>query len=1041
MNRLGSMRQIKITLFAVLFIILNQPLAGQETAIYRNELLKFYEAKENFERKNYALAADQFREYLATVHEKDDEIQTYKVEAAYKAAISAKHLKRATAKKELTAFIAEYGYHRKYNSLANFHLADMYFAQREYRAAISCYEQVFIKDLFKEEKERLLFNLGYAHFNLKEFEPAKQYFKQAIQKKGPNYYHTNYYLGYMAYENGNYDEALQYFKVTEKDKRYGLMVPYYVSQILFQQGKNDELLSYLEPRFKQRNLKYKEELSKLLGLVYYQRKQFNKALPYLETYVVKTPKVEKEDLYMLAYTQYQFGDYEKATTNFSELTTLETDLGQNALYHLADCYLKTNQKELAKTAFDGASRLDFDNNIVETSLFNSAKISYELSDFNTAVAGIKSFIQKYPNSRRNLEAKTMLGRAFEQTNNYKDAIETIESLPNPNTELKNVYQKMTYSRALELYIDGKKDQALRMFQKSFKYPQSNRLNALSRFWMGNIYYEQNNVEAAEQYLQEYINMAGNTVEGKVSPASANYTIGYIYFDDKDYKKAQPYFDKASKGISASDRKNNEVLSKIYPDAILRSADCNFKERKYKEAGKQYQRIIEMNAYGADYATFQQGMIAGLESNFNKKISILKKVNQYKDSYYGDDALYQLGSTQTFVEDFDGAISSFNQLIKKYPKSKFARKSQLEIGLANYRLGNGQKAITAFEKVIKKAPKSQEAQLALANIQNIYIERGDSDGYFSYIKKFPNIELSTSGQDTLSYQFAETLFESGDCTGAIKEFDKYLIRHPQGAFTDYAHYYRGDCLFGQKNYPKALSDLAIIADQPDNPFFEDALSKAAYISTSINKDAESGYNYYQKLYGIASNPKSAERSLFELTFLSYELGRYNEFKSYANDFLQSANYSNEDKLLVDFYKAKVAYAGKNFKLAKERFDYVARFNRGEIGAEARYQVAKILYDQGAYDAARRSCYRVDDETPSQEYWRVKAFIMIADIYAKQDNLFQANSTLQSIVDNYSSDMELLNEAREKLALYKARAVNDSKLKVESETDTMQLDERF
>ncbi len=1039
---IGNMRQITIV-FLLFFIgfVYSTSSNAQETAVYKNELKSFFDARDNYNRKNYALAEEQFRAYLENAHDSGQEVQTFQVEAAYYAALCSKLLKRPTATQELNNFIEKYGYHRKFNSLANFHLGDMYFANRKHRSAISAYEQVFIKDLFKEEKERLEFNLAYAHFNLKEFEPAQNYFEKAISRRGTNYYHANYYLGYMAYQNNDFQTALAYFMETEKDKRYGSMVPYYISQIYFQEGQNDKLLSYLEPRLKKRNIKYKEELSKLVGLVYYQRKNFQKALPYLETYVKNTPKVEAEDLYMMAYTRYQFGDYEKAIQNFSDLTTLENKLGQNALFHLADCYLKTNQKQLAKTAFESAARLNYDTSIIETSLFNSAKISFELSDFNNAVRAMKAFLEKYPNSKYANEAKKMLSKSFEQTNNYQSALETIENMANPTQDLKRVYQKMAFARALEHYVDGKTDLAISTFEKSFKYPLDNRLNAIARFWLGNIYYEKASYETSIKYLKEYLQMAGNNSEGKVSPAAANYTIGYIYFEDKDYKAAKPYFEKASASISKSEMSKNDDLAKIYPDAVLRAADCNFKERKYDLAGKQYQEIVNLNAYGSDYATFQQAMIAGLNQEYSKKIQLLQKVGDKQNSFYADDALFQLAATQSFTEDFNGAIRSFNKLISQHPKSKYKRKAQLDLGLAHYRLGNGDKAIEAFEKVIKQAPKSQEAQLALANIQNIYIEIGDSDGYFKYIKKFPNIQFSTSGQDTISYQFAETLYENNDCENAIVEFDKYLIKNPQGAFVDYAHYYRGECLFANKSYIQAFPDMEYIAQLPQNPFYEDAVAKSAYIANAVVEDKAKAYNYYTTLLNIASNPKFSERALLELTYLSFEQKKYDDFLNYSRKFLASSNYSGEQKLQVKFYDAKVAYERRNFAVAKQKFDEIARYNKGAMGAEARYLVAEILYNQGALEPARRSCYRVDDETPTQEYWRVKAFILIADIYAKENELFQATSTLQSIVDNFDSDAALLQEAKTKLENYKQQQLNASRLKVESESDTLKLDERY
>jgi len=62
----------------------------------------------------------------------------------------------------------------------------------------------------------------------------------------------------------------------------------------------------------------------------------------------------------LAFTQYQVGQYGAAVRNFEELTILDEEIAQVALYSLADCYLKTNQKEKARNAYSAASLMDYD---------------------------------------------------------------------------------------------------------------------------------------------------------------------------------------------------------------------------------------------------------------------------------------------------------------------------------------------------------------------------------------------------------------------------------------------------------------------------------------------------------------------------------------------------------------------------------------------------------------------------------------------------------------------------------------------------------
>ena len=44
---------------------------------------------------------------------------------------------------------------------------------------------------------------------------------------------------------------------------------------------------------------------------------------------------------------------------------------------------------------------------------------------------------------------------------------------------------------------------------------------------------------------------------------------------------------------------------------------------------------------------------------------------------------------------------------------------------------------------------------------------------------------------------------------------------------------------------------------------------------------------------------------------------------------------------------------------------------------------------------------------------KGFLLLADVYVKKGNTFQAKQTLQSIIDNYEGK-DLVDEARAKLA---------------------------
>ena len=86
------------------------------------------------------------------------------------------------------------------------------------------------------------------------------------------------------------------------------------------------------------------------------KKQFH----YLETYFNATDLKTREDNYILGVCYYRTDQFEKATPLLVNASKGNDELAQNAYYHLADSYIKTDDKEKAKLAFEAASKLDFD---------------------------------------------------------------------------------------------------------------------------------------------------------------------------------------------------------------------------------------------------------------------------------------------------------------------------------------------------------------------------------------------------------------------------------------------------------------------------------------------------------------------------------------------------------------------------------------------------------------------------------------------------------------------------------------------------------
>src|SRR5690606_22121809 len=126
-------------------------------------------------------------------------------------------------------------------------------------------------------------------------------------KNDSNYKAANYYYGFIAFDDGNYREALPAFQVVENDREYATVIPFYISTIYYNTGEKDKALAYAEEKLKSGNQFYDLELKQLVGHGWFEKHEYAKALPYLQEYVSRSEKVRREDVYELSFAQYKTG--------------------------------------------------------------------------------------------------------------------------------------------------------------------------------------------------------------------------------------------------------------------------------------------------------------------------------------------------------------------------------------------------------------------------------------------------------------------------------------------------------------------------------------------------------------------------------------------------------------------------------------------------------------------------------------------------------------------------------------------------------------
>src|SRR5688572_23444828 len=457
---------------------------SQQARFFKDPEEKFNEAKEYFQKEQYSLAFPLFKELNQSLTEKDrinNPVQSQEIE--YYTIVSALKQNENRAEGEAKAYI-EVTKNNARVQMMNFHLAEYFFRNQNFSEAVGLYENANIANLNNREVADLKFHQGYSYFTMQQFAKAKPLLDAIRQvKSDPNYIDANYYYGFIAFRDRNYNEALNSFRIVENEPAYEGIVPYYIAQIYYAQGKKEEAVTYAENKIKQGKTQYYElELKQLLGHAYFEKKQYSKSLPFLEDNVTRSKKVRREDLYELSYSYYQAENYNKAIEGFRQLSGKEDSLSQHSMYLLGDAYLKTGQKANARNAFLFSSSSSSNLQTKEVARFNYAKLSYELGYQDEALNSLRSFLIDYPNSTYRTEAIELLVGALANTNNYSDALSLLEKIENPTPIVKRILPKILYGRATELINDGRISEAEALLDRALKDPNNASVLPWVNFW-------------------------------------------------------------------------------------------------------------------------------------------------------------------------------------------------------------------------------------------------------------------------------------------------------------------------------------------------------------------------------------------------------------------------------------------------------------------------------------------------------------------------------------------------------------------------------
>jgi tetratricopeptide (TPR) repeat protein len=986
----------KLMAFLVILLLFALTTNAQRTAVYDDEIRFYNRGLELFEKEKFAAAQKHFTWFSGIT--KDPQL---KINSTYYAATCAMELFNPDAEPSLITVIQKYPENPK-AKLAKFQLGRFYYRNKNNKEAVKWLSDLNPEYLSNTDQKEYYFTLGYCQFKSNLFKESKNSFKVIKDEKSKFYDATNYYYGYVCYQSGDFNEALEHFGRIKYHKTFGPLASVYIAQIYFSRKQFKEVINYCDTIT---NKDLAIDVAGMLGQSHYNIGNYSKAIPYLEQFMKDAPVMPKNnDYFQLAYSYYKNQQYNFAIEQLLKIENPSDSIKQSSLFTLADSYLKTDKKANAIAAFDQCYAADSSSKMAEEALYFSAKISDEMNVQGSAMTKYVKYLEQFPESDYIDEVRSNLGSLLLNARNYKEAIRILESLKNPGKTEKTMLQRVLYYRAEELYLNNLFPDALKLFNKALEINNDPYINGLSHFWLAEISYKNGKYKEALSSYQKAQSFT-DFKSTRFYPLSF-YESGYSNLKIEDYNAAVESFKEYVK------LDPGKASPEVYTDAVIRIADCYFVSRKYDLAIEYYDKVVSDKLNGSDYALYQKSLILGVQNKYKEKGAVLKTlISMFPKSIYIDDAVFENANLYLLSEEYPSAINEFNLLITNYPRSIYIRKARLSKALALFNAKMDDEVLAEVKVLITDYPNSEEAKEGLVIVKNLLVNKGESDAYLDYIKVLPNIVVSASSQDSLSYEAAFNLYKVKDYTKATKSFGNYINKFPGGYFILKANYFKAESESILKNHDAALINYEYVANALRSDFTERSTRQAATIHY-MKKNYDAAYTYYSALERIASLKDNLMVSILGQMRCSNLQGKSDSAAVAAFKYINSGIGLKEQLLEAHIIAGRFYMNRSKLDSAQIEFAGILRETKNVYGAESKYNLAYIQFLRKEYKTAQKTIYDLADQFSAYEFWVAKAYLLLADILIKQNDFFQAKATLQSLIDNYEGQ-DILTLAKQKL----------------------------
>lgn len=870
-------------------------------------------------------------------------------------------------------------------------VGDYYFTRGAYSEALQAYQAVSPDALTNGRREELLYRSGYSAMLLGDNVGARDTFMQLQQS--PEYGNAaTFYLGYLEYLGGHFDQAMAYFRKVDTSREPGNGTDYYLSQMCFMDKDYSQALALARKVLADPKCvpQFRPEMNRVAGESLYNLGDEAGAVKYLRDYVSESADVRPTANYILGVNAFKNGDYIEAVEMLRYVTDMPDAMGQSAYLYIGQAYVKLGKPDGALMAFEKAYRMNYDERIAEEAFYDYivARNDGGRVPFGKSVDMMEEFLRKYPRSRYAEAVRQNLITGYMSDNDYEGALRVIDAAGTLTPALRDSRQRVLFMLGTREMQSGNTARAIEYLADGAAITGANAsIHRQTLLWLANARLEAGQFDSA---AADYLSYLDEAPASDANRPLAYYNLGYTRFRQSRWDDAIKDFRRAADAPSAS--------KAMRSDALNRLADCLYYKERPGEAATVYTQAYEANPEAGDYALYQAALMQGRQGENARLIDAMDEmIARFPNSPLVPAAM--LDKAQAFVAlgQTADAVDTYTSIVNTYPNTQQGRNAYIQLAVTQLNAGNRQAAIDAYKDVIRTFPTSEEARTAVDDLQKIYADDGRLMEFAEFVNSVPNApRVDASALEAAAFQAAESEYIDTQKTAKLSA---YLRDYPQGSYRAQTLYYLADAASAEGDSQSAIDLVSeILTDYPDADVAEDALALKGDNELAQGK-AEVALNTYTELERRASSPRNLNDARMGIMRTNLELNRYDAVIAAADKIISTSAPGTTDLEEVQFDRAQALDAKGSHAEAYQIWRELAETPSDVFGAKSSVFLAQSLLDNGNPEEARKTADALINAGIPHNYWLARAFIVLSDALRKQGKTFEADEYLKSLKENY------------------------------------------